>query len=398
MNRVSDRLMALSESETLAMARRTRELKAQGHHVVSLSLGEPDYNTPDFIKEAAKQAIDENYSHYPPVAGFQDLKEAIALKFLRDNQLNYKPSQIVVSNGAKQSIANVVMSLINPGDEVILPAPYWVSYIEIIKLAGGVPKVLYAGIDQDFKISPQQLEQSIKPASRLMIFSSPCNPTGSVYSESELKALADVIKKHDNLLVLSDEIYEHIRFGIKHFSMAAVDGMSERTITVNGLSKGFAMTGWRLGYLGAPEWIAAACDKFQGQITSGSCSITQRAAIAAMKADPIRIAPMVEGFEKRRNLMYDLLKEIDGIQVNKPDGAFYFFPDISSFFGKKTPDGNTITSSIELSMYLINHHHLALVGGEAFGCKKSVRLSYATSEDVLIEAVKRLKSGLEQLS
>jgi aspartate aminotransferase len=397
MNRVSDRLLALSESETLAMARRTRELKAQGHHVVSLSLGEPDYNTPDFIKEAAKEAIDNNYSHYPPVAGFQELKEAIAGKFLRDNNLHYKPSQIVVSTGAKQSIANVVMSLINPGDEVILPSPYWVSYIEIIKLAGGIPKVLYAGIEQDFKISSRQLEQNITSASRLMIFSSPCNPTGSVYTESELRALADVIKKHEHLYVLSDEIYEHIRFGVNHFSIAAIEGMMERTITVNGLSKGFAMTGWRLGFIGAPEWIASACDKFQGQITSGSCSITQRAAIAAMEADPVCIAPMVEGFKQRRDLMYNLLKEIDGIQVNKPDGAFYFFPDVSSFFGKGTPQGSIINNSIELSMYLINHMHLALVGGEAFGCKNSVRLSYATSEDVLVEAIKRLKAGLEQL-
>lgn len=398
MNRVSDRLLALSESETLAMARRTRELKAQGHHVVSLSLGEPDYNTPEFIKLAAKQAIDDNFSHYPPVAGFQELKEAVAFKFKRDNNLNYSASQIVVSTGAKQSIANVVLSLINPGDEVILPAPYWVSYIEMIKLAGGIPKIVYAGIGEDFKISPAQLENAITPASRLMIFSSPCNPTGSVYSENELRALADVIKKHPDLYVISDEIYEHIRFGIGHFSMAAIDGMSERTITVNGLSKGFAMTGWRLGFIGAPEWIATACDKFQGQITSGACSITQRAAIAALQADPAQIHYMVEGFEKRRNLMYDLLKSIDGLQVNQPEGAFYFFPDVSSFFGKKTPAGDVINNSIDLSMYLINTMHLALVGGEAFGCKNSVRLSYATSEDVLIEAVKRLKSGLEQLT
>jgi aspartate aminotransferase len=380
------------------MARRTRELKAQGHHVVSLSLGEPDYNTPEFIKLAAKQAIDDNFSHYPPVAGFQELKEAVAFKFKRDNNLNYSASQIVVSTGAKQSIANVVLSLINPGDEVILPAPYWVSYIEMIKLAGGIPKIVYAGIGEDFKISPAQLENAITPASRLMIFSSPCNPTGSVYSENELRALADVIKKHPDLYVISDEIYEHIRFGIGHFSMAAIDGMSERTITVNGLSKGFAMTGWRLGFIGAPEWIATACDKFQGQITSGACSITQRAAIAALQADPAQIHYMVEGFEKRRNLMYDLLKSIDGLQVNQPEGAFYFFPDVSSFFGKKTPAGDVINNSIDLSMYLINTMHLALVGGEAFGCKNSVRLSYATSEDVLIEAVKRLKSGLEQLT
>lgn len=398
MNRVSDRLMALSESETLAMARRTRELTAKGHHVVSLSLGEPDYDTPEFIKQAAKAAIDENYSHYPPVAGFQELREAISRKFKRDNNLNYSPSQIVVSTGAKQSIANVVMSLINPGDEVLLPAPYWVSYIEIIKLAGGVPKIIYAGIDQDYKISPQQLESNISSASRLMIFSSPCNPTGSVYSQDELRALAGIIQKYPDLYVISDEIYEHIRFGIPHFSLAAVEGMADRTITVNGLSKGFAMTGWRLGFIGAPDWIASACDKFQGQITSGACSITQRAAIAALDADPKIIAPMVEGFTKRRALMLDLLRQIDGIRVNEPEGAFYFFPDVSSYYGKKTPDGNIIQNSIDLSMYLLNHAHLALVAGSAFGCNNSVRLSYATSEDVLTEAVKRLKSGLEKLS
>ncbi|MEZ5173392.1 MAG: pyridoxal phosphate-dependent aminotransferase [Bacteroidia bacterium] len=398
MNRVSDRLMALSESETLAMARRTRELTAKGHHVVSLSLGEPDYDTPEFIKKAAKNAIDENYSHYTPVAGYQDLREAISRKFKRDNNLNYSPSQIVVSTGAKQSIANVVMSLINPGDEVLLPAPYWVSYIEIIKLAGGIPKIIYAGIDQDYKITPAQLEANISSASRLMIFSSPCNPTGSVYSEEELRALARIIQKQPELYVIADEIYEHIRFGIPHFSIAAIDGMAERTVTVNGLSKGFAMTGWRLGYIGAPDWIAAACDKFQGQITSATCSITQRAAIAALDSDPSVIAPMVEGFSKRRNLMLGLLRQIDGIRVNEPEGAFYFFPDVSAFYGKKTPDGTTIENSIDLSMYLLNHSHLALVGGSAFGCNNSVRLSYATSEDVLTEAVKRLKSGLEQLS
>ncbi|MEX1188058.1 MAG: pyridoxal phosphate-dependent aminotransferase [Bacteroidia bacterium] len=396
MNRISERLLALSESETLAMARKTRELKALGHDVISLSLGEPDYDTPDYIKEAAKIAIDENYSHYTPVGGFVELKTAITKKFKRDNDLTYTPNQIVASTGAKQSIANVVLSLINPGDEVLLPAPFWVSYIEIIKLAGGIPKIVYSGLDQDFKVSAKQIAENVTEKTRLMIFSSPCNPTGSVYSGEELQDLATEILKHDNLLVISDEIYELIRFSGKHVSLAAIEGMYEKTITVNGLSKGFAMTGWRLGYIGAPEWIAAACDKIQGQITSATCSITQRAAITALEESPDRVKPLVDGFKKRRDLMLNLLQDIPGLKVNEPQGAFYFFPDISSFLGKKA-DGKTIKTSIDLSMYLINTVHLAVVGGEAFGCSNSIRLSYATSEDILIEAVKRLKKGLEAL-
>jgi aspartate aminotransferase len=397
MNRVSDRLLALSESETLAMARKTRELKAQGHDVISLSLGEPDYDTPTYIKEAAKKAIDENYSHYTPVSGYPELKEAICKKFARDNSLEYAPDQIVVSTGAKQSIANIMLSLINPGDEVLLPAPYWVSYIELIKLAGGVPVILYAGIEQDFKIKPEQIAQNISEKTRLMIFSSPCNPTGSVYSKEELKDMASEIRKHKDLLVISDEIYELIRFSGEHCSLASIEGMYEQTITVNGLSKGFAMTGWRLGYIGAPKWVASACDKIQGQITSGACSISQQAAIEALSNAPEKAHYMVDGFKARRDLMYKLLKEIYGLEVNLPNGAFYFFPDISSFLGKKA-NGKEINSSIDLSLHLLNTVHLAVVGGDAFGCKKSIRLSYATSEDILIEAVKRLKKGLEALS
>ncbi len=396
MNRVSDRLLALSESETLAMARKTRELKALGHDVISLSLGEPDFNTPEYIKDAAKLAIDENHSHYTPVGGLPELKSAISHKFKRDNNLEYSAAQIVASTGAKQSIANVVLSLINPGDEVLLPAPYWVSYIEIIKLAGGIPKIVYAGIDQDFKITAKQIADNVTNKTRLMIFSSPCNPTGSVYSFEELQLLSEEIKKHENLLVIADEIYELIRFSGKHASLAAVEGMYERTITVNGLSKGFAMTGWRLGYIGAPEWIAAACDKFQGQITSATCSITQRAAVTALDESPERVQSMVEGFKKRRDLMLKLLREIPGLKVNEPQGAFYFFPDISYFLGKKS-ENQVINTSIDLSLYLLNSVHLAVVGGEAFGCKNSIRLSYASSEDILIEAVKRLKKGLEAL-
>jgi aspartate aminotransferase len=396
MNRVSNRLLALSESETLAMARRTRELKAQGKDIVSLSLGEPDYDTPDFIKDAAKKAIDDNVTHYPPVAGFQELRDTISMKFKRDNQLDYKPDQIVVSTGAKQSIANTVLSLINPGDEVLLPAPYWVSYIEIIKLAGGIPVVIYAGIEQDFKVSPAQIKQHITEKSRLLIFSTPCNPTGSVYTKKELHAIADVVLENDQLLVLSDEIYEHIRFEGEHCSIASLEGMIDRTITVNGLSKSFAMTGWRLGYIGAPKWIADACDKFQGQITSGTCTITQKAAIAALEADPNQVQYMVEGFHKRRDLMLGLLKDIKGLKINKPTGAFYIFPDVSAFLNKKV-GGFEIKTTVDLSMYLLNTVNLATVGGEAFGCGKSIRLSYATSDELIIESVKRLKSGLESI-
>ncbi len=396
MNRVAKRLMVLSESETLAMARRSRELKAQGKDVISLSIGEPDYDTPDFIKEAAIKAIHENFTHYTPVAGFADLRQSISRKFARDNGIQYSPEQIVVSTGAKQSIANVILSLVDVGDEVLLPAPYWVSYIEMIKLAGGVPKIVYAGLDKDYKISPEMLAEHISPKTRMIIFSSPCNPTGSVYSHDELRALADFLQLHPDILVVSDEIYEHIRFAGKHTSMASFADMYDRTITVNGLSKSFAMTGWRLGYIGAPKWIADACDKFQGQITSGTSSISQRAAIAALEATPESVDYMVQGFKKRRDLMYSLLKEIKGLGVNLPEGAFYFFPDVTEFLGKSFK-AERIDTPQALTMYLLNEHLLATVSGEAFGCGKSIRLSYAVSEEEIRESVKRLKTGLEAL-
>lgn len=396
MNRVAKRLMVLSESETLAMARRSRELKAQGLDVISLSIGEPDYDTPDFLKEAAIRAIRENYTHYPPVAGFAELREAVSVKFKRDNHIDYKPDQVVVSTGAKQSIANAILSLVDVGDEVILPAPYWVSYIEMIKLAGGVPKVVYAGLDHDYKINPEMLKEHISSKTRMIVFSSPCNPTGSVYSYDELKALAAFFAQFPDLLIISDEIYEHIHFSGKHTSIASFPEVYNQTITVNGLSKCFAMTGWRLGYIGAPKWIADACDKFQGQITSGTCSISQRTAIEALLADPIVVQDMVNGFHKRRDLMYGLLKEIKGLKVNLPEGAFYFFPDVSAFLGKSV-DGVQIDTPQDLTMYLLNKHLLATVSGEAFGCNKSIRLSYATSEEQIIESVKRLKAGLDAI-
>jgi aspartate aminotransferase len=396
MNRVAKRMLVLSESETLAMARRSRELKAQGKDVISLSIGEPDYDTPEFLKESAYKAIRENYTHYTPVAGFQELREAAALKFKRDNNIGYKPEQIVVSTGAKQSIANAIMSLVDEGDEVLLPAPYWVSYIEMVKLAGGTPRVVYAGLEHDFKVNPDMLRPFINEKTRMIVFSSPCNPTGSVYSREELKALASFLSAYPELIIISDEIYEHINFGEKHCSIASFDEVYNQTITVNGLSKCFAMTGWRLGYLGAPKWIADACDKFQGQITSGTNSIAQRVAIDALQADPVVIHPMVEGFHKRRDLMYGLLKEIDGLEVNLPKGAFYFFPNIEAFLGKRS--GNfEVNTAHDLTMYLLNEHLLATVSGEAFGCAKSIRLSYATSEDQIVESVKRLKAGLEAL-
>jgi aspartate aminotransferase len=396
MNKVSKRLMVLSESETLAMARRSRELKALGKDIISLSIGEPDYDTPQFVKDAAKLAIDENFTHYTPVAGYAELREAVSKKFKRDNGLNYTPEQIVVSTGAKQSIANAILSLIDPGDEVLLPAPYWVSYIEMIKLAGGVPVVIYSGIEHDFKITPEQLAPHITAKTRMMIFSSPCNPTGSVYSHDELKAMAKFFQHYPDIFIISDEIYEHIRFEGKHTSIASFPEIYDRTITVNGLSKSFAMTGWRLGYIGAPKWIADACDKFQGQITSGTCSVTQRAAIAALEADPEVISNMVQGFHRRRDLMYGLLKEIKHLQVNLPEGAFYFFPNVSAFLGKMGA-GQLIQTPQELTMYLLNEFQLATVGGEAFGCNDSIRLSYAVSEAQIIESAKRLKAGLESL-
>lgn len=393
MNPLSERITKLSTSQTLAMAALARELKAQGKDIISLSLGEPDFNTPDFIKEAAIKAIHENYSTYTPVDGYAELKEAIALKFKRDNNLTYKPSQIVVSTGAKQSLFNACQVLLNPGDECILPAPYWVSYAEMVKIAEAVPVEVPTTIESDFKITPQQLEDAITPKTKLIMFSSPNNPSGSVYNEAELTALAKVLEKHPNIFIVSDEIYEHINFSGNFCSMATIPGMYDRTITVNGVSKAFAMTGWRIGYIGAPEFIAQACTKMQGQITSGANSIAQRATIAAVSANPSVLNDMVAAFHKRRDLVVGLLQEIPGLKTNMPEGAFYVFPDVSSFFGK-TLKGTKINNADDLSMYLLAEANVATVTGDAFGNPDCLRLSYATSEDLLTEAIRRIKEAL----
>lgn len=396
MIQISERVNNLAESETLAMASRSRELILQGKDIISLSLGEPDFNTPDFIKEAAKQGIDDNFSKYMPVQGYLDLRESIAGKFKRDNNLTYSAAQIVVSTGAKQSLINVILSLVNPGDEVIIPAPYWVSYIEQVRMAGGIPVVIKASLESDFKITGAQLEAALTPKSKLMIFSNPCNPTGSVYTEAELADLARVVAKTDNFYVIADEIYEHIVFGDKNKSFASFPGVYEKTITVNGVSKAFAMTGWRVGYIGAPLAIANACTKIQGQYTSGTGSISQRATKKAVEADPSTIRFMVDAFEKRRDLVVGLLREIDGLKTNVPTGAFYVFPDVSSFFGKSA-NGRTVNNATELSMYLLDEALVALVSGEAFGDPNCIRLSYATSEEQLRKAIARIKTALELL-
>jgi len=396
MNPISNRLLSMEESATLAMSRKSRELKALGKDVISLSLGEPDFHTPDFIKAAAKKGIDENYSYYSPVPGYLDLREAIARKFKRDNGLTYALDEIVVSTGAKQSIANVVLSIVNPGDEVIVPAPYWVSYIQIVELAEGKPVVISAQIEADFKITAAQLQAAITPKTKLMIFSSPCNPTGSVYTKEELSELAEVIK-NSGIYVISDEIYEHINFGSKHTSLATFEVIKDQVITVNGVSKAFAMTGWRLGYIGAPKIIAQACEKIQGQFTSGTCSITQRAAIAAMDADPSVLKDMIAAFHKRRDLVLGLLNEIKGVKTNVPQGAFYVFPDISSFFGKSY-NGKVIKNAEELSILILEEGLVALVTGEAFGDANCLRISYAASEETLKLAISRIKGVLEKMS
>ncbi|MDB2675493.1 pyridoxal phosphate-dependent aminotransferase [Flavobacteriales bacterium] len=397
MKQVSNRLLQLSESATLAMARMSRELKAQGHDVIALSLGEPDFDTPEFIKDSAKKAIDNNFSHYTPVPGLVELREAICHKLKRDNKLDFDPNQIVVSTGAKQSIANVCLSLLNKGDEVLLPAPYWVSYYELVKLGEATPVVIESSIDNDFKISPEQLEKSITPKTKMMIFSSPCNPSGTVYSKSELEALANVLEKYPHVYIVSDEIYELINFGVEHFSLARIESIRDRVITVNGVSKGFAMTGWRVGYIAAPQWIANACNKIQGQVTSATCAIAQKATETAMLADPSVIENMKLAFHKRRDLMLNMLSDVKGIRTNTPDGAFYIFPDVSYYFGKS--DGiNTINNSSEFCMYLLNDAHVAIVAGEAFGSPNCVRISYAASEEHLIEAVSRIKKSLEKLN
>jgi len=396
MIKLSKRLMAMEESATLAMSRISRELKAQGKDIISLSLGEPDFFTPQFIKDAALDAMNNNFTKYTPVPGYDDLRESIALKFKRDNGLSYAKNQIIVSTGAKQSIANVVMSLIDPEDEVIIPAPYWVSYVEIVKVAEGTPVIVHASIDTDFKITPAQLEAAITPKSKMMIFSTPCNPTGSVYSKQELSALADVIVKHPNLVVISDEIYEHINFSGKHESLAQFDKVYNQVVTVNGVSKAWAMTGWRLGYIGAPKEIADACDKVQGQFTSGTCSITQKAAIAAMEADPSVLKDMITAFHNRRDLVLKGLSDIEGVKSNTPEGAFYVFPDVSSFFGKSY-NGKVVTNASDLCNYILNEGLVALVTGDAFGDPNCIRISYATDEATLTEAMKRIKSSLEKL-
>ncbi len=390
---LSDRINKLSTSQTLAMAALARELKAQGKDIISLSLGEPDFNTPDFVKEAAKKAIDENYSTYSPVEGYLDLKEAICRKFKRDNNLAYTPANIVVSTGAKQSLYNIAQVMINEGDEVILPAPYWVSYFEIIKMAGGIPVEVPTSVESDFKITPKELEKAITSKTKMIWYSSPCNPSGSVYNREELTALAQILEKHPDIFVVSDEIYEHINFSGTFCSIASIPGMFDRTITVNGVAKAFAMTGWRIGYIGAPEFIAKACTKMQGQVTSGANSIAQRATIAAVDADPNVLKYMVNAFHSRRDLVVGLMKEIPGIKLNIPEGAFYVFPDVSSFFGK-TLRGKTINNADDFSMYLLSEANVATVTGDAFGNPDCIRLSYATSEELLKEAIRRIKEVL----
>jgi aspartate aminotransferase len=393
MNPLSDRINNLSTSQTLAMAALARELKAQGKDIISLSLGEPDFNTPDFIKEAAKKAIDENYSTYSPVDGYMDLKEAICRKFQRDNNLDYKPSNIVVSTGAKQSLYNIAQCMLNDGDEVILPAPYWVSYFEIIKMSGGIPIEVPTSVESDFKITPEQLEKAITPKTKMIWYSSPCNPSGSVYSREELTALSKVLENHPNIYIVSDEIYEHINFSGTFCSIASIPGMFDRTITVNGVAKAFAMTGWRIGYIGAAEFIAKACTKMQGQVTSGANSIAQRATIAAVDADPSVLNDMVTAFKNRRNLVVGLINTIPGLKLNVPEGAFYVFPDVSSYFGK-TLRGKLIANADDFSMYLLSEANVATVTGDAFGNPNCIRFSYATSEELLTEAMRRIKESL----
>jgi aspartate aminotransferase len=390
-------LQQLNESATLAMARKARELSQQGLDIAGLSLGEPDFNTPDFVKDAAIKAIHDNISHYPPVNGLPVLRNAISRKFERDNGLRYSPDEIVVSTGAKQSIANAVYALVNPGDEVILPGPFWVSYAELVRLAGGIPVVLHSHINTDYKVSADQLRAAVNDKTKLIIYSSPCNPTGTVYSKRELEEFAAVILSKPELYVISDEIYEHINFTGSKFSIASLDGMWERTITVNGVSKAFAMTGWRIGYAGAPKWIADACVKMQGQITSGANSIAQMAAAAAVAADPAVIQPMVETFRRRRDLVYEGLKKITGMKANLPEGAFYFFPDVKNYFGKKF-DNQIIHNADDLCRYLLTQHHVATVSGEAFGDANCFRISYAASDEVLKKALERIAIGLSRLT
>ena len=398
MSQVSARLASLSPSETLAMSQKSNELKAQGIDVINLSVGEPDFFTPDHIKAAAEKAIKENYSFYSPVPGYPALRNAIVAKLKKENNLDYKPEQIVCSNGAKQSVCNVVMCVIDKGDEVIMPAPYWVSYVEMVKLAEGTNVIIEAGIEQDFKITPAQLEAAITPKTKAIILCSPSNPTGSVYSKEELKGLADVLAKYPNIVIISDEIYEHINYEGKHESIAQFDNVRDRVVIVNGVSKGYAMTGWRIGWIAAPQWIASACNKLQGQYTSGPCSVAQKAAEVAYTGDQSCVVEMQKAFERRKNLVVNLAKEIPGLKVNNPTGAFYIFPEADYYFGKKTAAGTEVKDAGDLAMYLLEEGHVAAVGGTAFGAPKCIRFSYATSDENLVEAFKRVKEALAKLS
>jgi aspartate aminotransferase len=396
MEHLSERIKSLSVSQTMAMAQKSRELKAKGLDIISLSLGEPDFNTPDYIKEAAKKAIDQNFSKYPPVSGYNDLREAISRKFKEENGINYSPEQVIVSAGGKHSIINVILSIINPGDEVILLAPYWVSYLDQVILAGGKPVIVEATLENDFKVQPEQLEVVITRKTRLIIFNSPSNPTGMVYTREEMEEIARIVQKHDGLYIISDEIYEHILFRGEHVSMASFDFIYDRVITVNGVSKSYAMTGWRIGYIGAPLWIVKACDKLQGQFTSGACTIAQKAALAAISIKDNSRQMMKEAFQRRRDLICKLLKDVKGFKLRIPQGAFYVMPDISYYLGKS--DGvQKIKTSDDLALWLLDNANVAVVGGDAFGAPNCIRISYANSDELLVEAVKRIKTALERL-
>ncbi|MBN1159520.1 MAG: pyridoxal phosphate-dependent aminotransferase [Bacteroidales bacterium] len=396
MESLSNRIVSLSPSATVAMNQKSRDLQAKGVDVINLSVGEPDFFTPDHIKEAAKKAIDDNFSFYPPVSGFPDLKKAIVEKFKRENNLEYKPEQIVVSCGAKHSLANVLMVLIDKGDEVIIPAPYWVSYIELVKLCEGTPVVVHSGFESNFKMTPEQLEKAITPKTKALLICSPSNPTGAVYSRNELQALAEILARHETILVISDEIYEHINYIGGHESIAQFGNIKERCVVINGVSKSYAMTGWRIGYFGAPVWIAKACEKLQGQTTTGATTIAQKASVAALTGDQECVADMNKAFKRRKDLIVRLINDIPGLRVYEPDGAFYVFPQISAYFGKSF-NGNRIDSSNDLCIYLLEHAHIAMVPGEAFGDPGCARISFATSDEKLVEAMKRMKDALGRL-
>lgn len=396
MAQLSERLNRLAPSATLAMSQKSGEMKAQGIDVINMSVGEPDFNTPDHIKEAAKKAVDENYSRYSPVPGYPELRKAIVNKLKNENGLDYSINEILVSNGAKQSVCNAIMALVNDGDEVIIPAPYWVSYPQMVKLAGGVPVIIEAGFEQNFKITPSQLDEAITPKTKMLVLCSPSNPTGSVYSSAELCELAEVIKRHEDVFVLADEIYEHINYTGKHCSIASIDGMKERSIIVNGVSKAYAMTGWRIGYIAAPEWIVKGCNKLQGQYTSGPCSVSQKAAEAAYTLSQDCVAEMRDAFKRRRDLIVSLAKDIPGLEVNEPEGAFYLFPKCSSYFGKSY-EGRVINTSTDLALFILEDGHVATVAGDAFGDPYCFRMSYATSDDNIREAMSRIKKSLAKL-